>query len=263
MFKREGGLTHSGNPKVKKRKGVKIRTVIIPDSDEESPTPNVKMDYARLVQTHVTASGKVGSVTATSVPFVEAAEYLANGSMLDIDNDPNLASDIPIHNVVPEMQVTKMRRKRGNDSTKMKSWLGLRSAVLDEIISLDGPGDARTDLCGLFLNHEEPPLYRCLECSYGSLSCGECAVVLHQTMPLHRLECWKDGFFDRASLHSPGFVCNLGHEGAACPVGSQPHELLIVNINGWHKLRVRYCNCGASKLRLEHYYQLLQMHWYL
>lgn len=70
----------------------------------------------------------------------------------------------------------------------MHSWLDVRSAVLDEIISLDGPGDVQADFCGSCLSHKTAPLYRCLECSYGSLLCGECVVGSHRTLPLHRLE---------------------------------------------------------------------------
>ena len=70
----------------------------------------------------------------------------------------------------------------------MQSWLIMQSAVLDDIISLDGPGDAEVDLCGSCLSRESAPLYRCLECSYGLLFCRECIVKSHQNLPLHRLE---------------------------------------------------------------------------
>ena len=79
----------------------------------------------------------------------------------------------------------------------------------------------------------------------------------------HYPQCWKDGFFNRASLYSLRFVCHLGHEGDACPMDSQPHNLLIVDISGWHKLQVKFCTCGANPLSHERYCQLLQMHWYL
>lgn len=166
----------------------------------------------------------------------------------------------------------------------MRSWLDVRSTVLDEIISLDGPGDIRIDLCSSCSDLESTSLYRCLECSYGSLFCGGCIVNLHQALPLHRLEvrglsltrsparsfsprpyplqCWNGGFFDRASLHSIGFICHLGHGGDACPIDSKPHDILVVDVNGWHKLRVRFCTCGISTPWNERYRQLLRMGWY-
>lgn len=70
----------------------------------------------------------------------------------------------------------------------MHSWLDVRPAVLDEIVGLDGPGDRRIDLCSLCSNDKSFPLYRCIECSYGSLFCGECVVKAHKALPLHRLE---------------------------------------------------------------------------
>jgi hypothetical protein len=162
----------------------------------------------------------------------------------------------------------------------MESWLNVRPDVLDEIISLDGPGDVQTDFCGSCLNRDVSPLYRCLECSYGLLFCRECTVESHRALPLHRLEvclfracttpssyshhlqCWRDGFFDRESLHALGFVCHLGHRGAACPMDPPPHDIIIINANGWHKLQVRFCTCGTSTSRPGHYHQLLRMRWY-
>ena len=163
----------------------------------------------------------------------------------------------------------------------MQSWLDVRSIVLDEMITLDGPGDIQTDLCSSCSGYNSTPLYRCLECSYCLLFCGECIVDLHQALPLHHIEvspslslpcsfsprshclqCWKDGFFDRASLHSIGFICHLGHGGTACPANSQPHNILVIDINGWHKLRVGFCTCGANAPWHERYRQLLRMRWY-
>ena len=69
MSKRGGGSIHGYNPKVKKRKSVKIHALMVPESDEEDLPLNIKTDYARLVQTQVTASGKVGGVTTSSIPL--------------------------------------------------------------------------------------------------------------------------------------------------------------------------------------------------
>jgi len=75
-------------------------------------------------------------------------------------------------------------------------------------------------------------------------------------------QCWEDGFFNRASLHSLGLICHLEHGGTACPVESQSYDLLIVDINGWHKVQVKFCACGSSTSRPERYRQLLRMRWY-
>ena len=87
-------------------------------------------------------------------------------------------------------------------------------------------------------------------------------VFLTQRTHAHHTQCWKNGFFDRTSLHSLGYVCHLGHGGNACPADVRHHQLTIIDINGWHKLRVRFCKCGASGVSHEHYRQLLRMCWY-
>ena len=79
---------------------------------------------------------------------------------------------------------------------------------------------------------------------------------------VHYAQCWKDGFFDRTSLHSLGHVCYLGHGGNACPVDSPRHQLTIIDINGWHKVQAGFCKCGTSNVPHEHYRQLLRMRWY-
>jgi len=76
------------------------------------------------------------------------------------------------------------------------------------------------------------------------------------------VQCWRDGFFDRTSLHSLGYICYLGHGGNDCPASSPPSELTIIDVNGWHKLRIKFCKCGASNVSDEHYRQLLRMRWY-
>jgi len=70
----------------------------------------------------------------------------------------------------------------------MQTWLEIRSTVLDEMVTLDGPGDNKLDFCNSCGNSEATPLYRCLECSYSLLYCSECILKSHTILPLHRLE---------------------------------------------------------------------------
>ena len=70
----------------------------------------------------------------------------------------------------------------------MRTWLGIQSTVLDDIIILDGPGKNRLDSCNSCGEVQDIPLYRCLECSYSFLKCGECILKSHTELPLHRLE---------------------------------------------------------------------------
>lgn len=91
-----------------------------------------------------------------------------------------------------------------------------------------------------------------------------CVRIHVLTLRLHtyHTQCWKDNFFDRTSLHSLGYTCHLGHDGDVCPADSPYRQLTIIDINGWHKVRVRFCKCGAGGISHEHYRQLLRMEWY-
>ena len=122
MSKREGGPSRHGNPTVKKRKGVKIRAVIILDSDEEGPPTNPSTtDYARLVRTRVTPSGKVGNVTTSSVPLLEVQD-ITNYVPLEVDTNHN--TDVVVAAAVEDSTVaaiptTRRRWKKANDSVSL------------------------------------------------------------------------------------------------------------------------------------------------
>ena len=120
MLKREGRPAHRGNPKVKKYKGVKIRALMVPESNEEDHTSNVKTDYAHLVQTRVTASGKVGGITTSSIPLQEV-EDVTNDVLLEVHTDcaGHNIGDTVIEDVVPVVPVTRKKRKKANDSVSL------------------------------------------------------------------------------------------------------------------------------------------------
>lgn len=84
--------------------------------------------------------------------------------------------------------------------------------------------------------------------------------LIYYDRDTHYLQYWQGGFFDRTSLHALGFVYYLGHDGDPCPVESQPRGLMIIDMNGRHKVRIGFCTCGIS--RNERYRQLLRMNWY-
>lgn len=186
--------------KVKKRRGVGSRTITVMESDDEAPLSTATKEYARVTKTRVSTSGRAEKVAMSSVSFSEMDQTTKRAPLEENIND---SVDVVVENAIPA--VPAKERKRANDSvsntalhspyvllttlqTKMYSWLDVRSTVLDEIVSLDGPGDHRVDLCSLCSNSSPTPLYRCLECSFSPLYCGECIVKLHKVLPLHRLE---------------------------------------------------------------------------
>lgn len=112
MAKRHGDSVHGVNVNIKKRKGIRVRTVTIPDSDD--PPPNVTTEYARLLKTRVAISGKADSVTMNSLPFFEINNVAHDNSL-----EPTLDSyeEAAAENLVPGIPVKK-RRKKVNDSVR-------------------------------------------------------------------------------------------------------------------------------------------------
>ena len=119
MAKRPGDSTHRVSVKVKRRKGVKIRTVTVLDPDKEGPPPNVKVEYARLLKTRVTTSGKADSVTMHTLPLFEAKEVVHSGSQEPAT--PSYHEGIIVGDPIPATTAKKRQRKKMNDSVRLVS----------------------------------------------------------------------------------------------------------------------------------------------
>jgi len=126
MSKRGGDSTYRGNTKVKKRKGVKVRVAVVSDDNEERTPQNTGTDYARLVRTRVTTSGKAGNITTSSVPLLEV-EDTAKGLPTEVDTNPvgDTAEDIPA-----TIRTTRRKKKKANDSVSLPQFPSL-SCVAD------------------------------------------------------------------------------------------------------------------------------------
>lgn len=99
MSKRGGDQTRRVNPQAKKRKGVRVQTIIVLDSDDECTPSNATTDYVRLVRTRVTLSSKAGSVTASIVPFLEAEDPPTSQPEAVIDNSTETTGESIVHEV--------------------------------------------------------------------------------------------------------------------------------------------------------------------
>jgi hypothetical protein len=114
MTKRHADPTHGPKAKVKKRKGVKVRTVNVPDSDDEGCPPNIDTEYVRLLKTRIATSGKADSITTSSLAISEAKEVVHDDSLEPtIDNHEEVA----VENTIRTTKVKK-RRKKANDSVR-------------------------------------------------------------------------------------------------------------------------------------------------
>jgi hypothetical protein len=116
MTKRYGDSAHGLSVKVKKRRGVLVRTVNIPDSDDEgegSPS-NVNAEYARTVKTRVTTSGKAGSVIMNTLQVFEVEDTPRDSPELIV----NSYEEVMVDNTrsTAETVKAKKQRKKANDS---------------------------------------------------------------------------------------------------------------------------------------------------
>lgn len=115
MSKRHWDPTYSVKVSVKKRKGVKVRTTAIPDSDDEVP-PKVDTEYARLLKTRVAASGKADSVTMSSLPLFELKATAHNDEPLDPGLNSQPEEDFVDSERMSPTKPVKKPRKKANDS---------------------------------------------------------------------------------------------------------------------------------------------------
>ena len=116
MSKRGNDPPRQGNLKIKKRKGVRTQAILVPDSDDESLLSNVTVDYARLVKTRVSSSGKAGAITATSIRLLEAESTPKDPPLEVVDDDPvDAATEV----IVPIISATPKKRKKANDSVSL------------------------------------------------------------------------------------------------------------------------------------------------
>ena len=72
--------------------------------------------------------------------------------------------------------------------TRMEQWLQYRPVFLDELLRLDGLGDALGSLVQCPDCSTHPAQFRCKDCFGGIMRCSACTVSFHQSLPLHRLE---------------------------------------------------------------------------
>lgn len=115
MAKRYGDLAYGLNVTVKKRRGVLVRTVNVPDSDDDDSPPGTKTEYARTLKTRVTTSGKAGSTTTSALQVFKAEDPPRDSPELIIDGYDEVMVD-NIQRSMTETVRAKIRRKKQNDS---------------------------------------------------------------------------------------------------------------------------------------------------
>ena len=198
--------------------------------------------------------------------------------------------------VIASVVKAKPKRRRGNDSvsgsyilfmdsilinsfgqTKMETWLSIRPIILDELLRRDGLQEHLSPpQCTSCL--DEQGAYHCVDCTTSTFYCASCVVCQHENIPLHRLEVclsslerrililyqvWNGGFFERTSLQDLDYCFYLGHQHTPCPSsGPRTQTILVIDVNGVHRLSVQFCMCTDDAQWVEKYRQLLRVGWY-
>ncbi|KAH6874855.1 hypothetical protein BKA70DRAFT_1479844 [Coprinopsis sp. MPI-PUGE-AT-0042] len=94
---------------------------------------------------------------------------------------------------------------------------------------------------------------RCSDCWHRVPTCEACFIAAHSRMPTHWAEVWSSerGFTircDISTLSSQPHI-QLGHAGGPCPnsfADERRHEFLIIDTNGIHSTRLRFCTCQSA-----------------
>ncbi|KAG1803228.1 uncharacterized protein BJ212DRAFT_1285241, partial [Suillus subaureus] len=125
---------------------------------------------------------------------------------------------------------------------------------LDELIQLEGRGRANHSCyaCG---NLNAP--YHCEDCFLVDLFCHLCIIKLPQTVPLHQVKQWQDGYFHSTTLKHLGLHIQLGdHTNQPCcnPKPAQEDDFVVINVHGIHEVVLDFCDCTNAP---SHYRQLL------
>ncbi|KAF9781630.1 hypothetical protein BJ322DRAFT_1010663 [Thelephora terrestris] len=141
----------------------------------------------------------------------------------------------------------------------LEEWLPHRKQFLDELLRLEGLKKGMTrSSCG---ECKVGAIYRCKDCFGGEVTCKECILQDHESHPLHSLEKWTGSFFEPTTLTSLGHVVQLGHKlSTSCSNPSKPIDQTVFDLNGVHRIVVRFCHCSSSSA--SHQIQLLQARWF-
>jgi hypothetical protein len=114
MSKRGGDSVRIRSTKVKRRKGVGLRTIVVLSSDDEDSLPTAANDYARVTKTRVGTSGKAGGVVISTVPLfeVEDVEEVNDHAPAEVNagGSADASTEHTVH-VTPAK-----RRKKANDT---------------------------------------------------------------------------------------------------------------------------------------------------
>ncbi|THU95085.1 hypothetical protein K435DRAFT_667146, partial [Dendrothele bispora CBS 962.96] len=142
----------------------------------------------------------------------------------------------------------------------MRTFVRNREDYLNVMMILKGRGDHVPETCPTCPPDKEPttPVFRCMDCFQGPLSCQDCCIEQHVAHPLHRIQvCDRFSFFLKG--HSDKSDCSRPIRG--------PSKFIVVHTNGVHRIRLNYCGChlsisSSTSLQRQKWEQLMRCRWF-
>ncbi|KAF9779699.1 hypothetical protein BJ322DRAFT_1012771 [Thelephora terrestris] len=141
----------------------------------------------------------------------------------------------------------------------MKQWLQHRSTFLDELLRLDGLGDASNSSIPCPDCSRHPATFKCNSCFGGTMRCSACTVSFHRNLPLHKIQRWHGGRLEERLLRVP-----TGPDRRSPSAGvalTETKHIFVVDLSGYHSVRIRFCTCPHTAF-LDHFRQLLRVRWF-
>lgn len=158
----------------------------------------------------------------------------------------------------------------------LRQWTRHRDAFLNELLRLEGLHEG-SGLCRRCPEGKNVAAnLRCNDCTGGELVCADCCVGIHKSNPFHRIKVcvrfyitkrvlnviqkWNGSFYEQVSLAELGLVIQLGHlPHKTCPNPEHaPRNFVVIHTNGFHSVRLRYCQCNDASQAGNHVQQLLR-----
>ncbi|KAF9006302.1 hypothetical protein BDZ89DRAFT_1144835 [Hymenopellis radicata] len=194
--------------------------------------------------THVNAFGEVTQILTPSKPkgrpvFRPTYRPRSEGEA------PELEEKQEEHDTDDEEEEVKVSATKTKTRKVIESFHAILPHLHDLLMEREvDPCEGTECLCGRGLR-----TVRCEDCLDYPVSCSECFMERHRGLWTHWAEEWHaGGFFLRRDLRHFGFELDLGHPGGTCPTPRPAVDLIVVDVNGIHDCRVRYCGCRGSEV---------------
>ncbi|KAF6743694.1 hypothetical protein DFP72DRAFT_827272 [Ephemerocybe angulata] len=210
------------------------------------------------------AQGPLSISTTSAVPASAKTTPAFHPPPPPLPSDPITPASLPPTEPGSAKAVAPSKDTTGTedseDSEKGRSVLQQFEREKDRLIQLLLKGNADPDvlkpcLCGRS-GHRRTT--RCKDCLHYRISCSECFVESHRSLPTHWAEVWSEsqGFFVRHDISTLGSNASfqLGHGTRKCPNPTPPRTFILVDTNGIHSTLVSFCNCVDAE---DHCVQLM------